>query len=94
MDDDDFDDLLDGAEYFEGSSQESLTTTAANLIFCDKTDREGGCKHDPVPLDVTLKDRAQAEENYQCDQDGAANKMRSLERYPTNDSSKDNPKQQ
>ena len=47
MDDDYFDDLLNGAE-IEDSSQESLTSAAANLYFCDSSNNEGPVENLPI----------------------------------------------
>ena len=40
MDDEDFDDLLAGADLLPDSSQESLTSAAAKLDFCDSDDEQ------------------------------------------------------
>lgn len=64
MDNEEFDDLLAGVDFFEGSSQESLTSAAANLHFCDDSEIDDEqCVRNALaspPSSVELHDPADA----------------------------------
>lgn len=59
MDDEDFDDLLAGVDMLPGSSQESLTSAAAKLDFCNDSDHDvQKCPASPPSsvFDMTISD--------------------------------------
>lgn len=63
MDDEEFDDLLAGVDFLEGSSQESLTSAAANLHFCDDSNDDDERMHTvpaSPPSSTELHDSADA----------------------------------
>lgn len=58
MDDEEFDDLLAGVDLLQDSSQESLTSSAANLEFCDDSDQDDRVENCPTspPSSVEVHD--------------------------------------